>query len=83
MGLLDASCTDSQALSSRPLAAMVEVSPSMALVLADTDVSAPPADEDLVEGDILLLFGCFDRLSDAVGSPMVLFRFQQQMTWLI
>lgn len=48
----------------------------MALVLADTDFSTPPGDEDLVEGDILLLFGCFDRLSDAVGSPMVLFCFQ-------
>ena len=44
----------------------------MALVLADTDVSTLPADEGLVDGDILLLFG-FGCLSDAVGSPMVLF----------
>ena len=50
--------------------------PLMALALEDTDDS-PPTDGDFVEGDFLLpvLLGCFDRLSDAIGRPMVLFVF--------
>ena len=45
----------------------------MAFALADTEESMPEGDDDLVEEDFLLLFCCFDRLSDAVGSPMVRF----------
>ena len=49
----------------------------MALALKDTDDSTPPVDGDFVEGDFLLLFACFDRVSDAVGRPMVLFVFNK------